>query len=184
MADQVTIKDFIKTDKQRQFENNFFKLAENFEKWEEVDDEGWIDGEIQFQVELEDMLAYAEGVMDTNPLFTDVEAAESGPFGGIIAHPMFLTQIIFWSTGLDSRGSWIKTPGAVNPGQNIKFGVPIRPGDTIRQKSRFHDKWIKRNKRYLSYETEFYNQKDELVCHWCGPLILPVSRNNEEHKFL
>ncbi|GJL66329.1 MAG: hypothetical protein NPIRA05_13000 [Nitrospirales bacterium] len=184
MGTDVKIQDFIKTKKQKAFENDFFKNAANYERWEDVDDEGWVDGQIQFEVELEDVLTFAEGVVDDNPLFTDVEAAKNGPFGELIAHPMFLTQIIFWSTGRDGRGSWIKTPGAINPGHEVEFGVPIRPGDIIRQRSRFHDKYIKRGKRYLSFETYFLNQNDELVCKWLGGLILPVSREGEAHKFL
>ena len=184
MSNSVTVEQFIRTQKQKKFENNFFAKAQNFEKWEDVDDQGWVDVDIEFHVELEDMLAFAEGVLDDNPLFSDVEAAKDGPFGGIIAHPMFLTQIIFWSTGVDGPGSWIKTPGAINPGQNIEFGVPIRPGDTIKQKARFHDKWIKRGKRYLSFETHFTNQNGESVCRWRGPLILPVSAGDSKHKFL
>lgn len=184
MNDEVKIEDFINTKKQRAFENNFFRLSANFERWEDVDDEGWIDGDIVFEVELEDILAFSQGVMDDNPLFNDPEAAKKGPFGGIVAHPLFLTQIIFWSTGDDGPGSWIKTPGAINPGQNIEFGVPIRPGDRIRRKARFYDKWVKRNKRYLSYQTVFHNQNDELVCRWRGPLILPISQGSERHQFL
>lgn len=184
MGNQVTIHDFIQTEKQKAFENDFFKNAENYERWEDIDDEGWVDGIISFEVQLEDMLAFAEGVDDNNPLFTDVEAARNGPFGEIIAHPMFLTQIIFWSTGGDGPGSWIKTPGAINPGHEVEFGVPVRVGDIISHRSRFHDKLIKRHKRYLSFETHFFNQNDEIVCKWIGGLILPVSKEGEAHKFL
>ena len=184
MENQVKIQDFITTRKQKEFENDFFKKSGNFEQWEDVDDEGWIESDIKFEVELEDILAFSEGVMDENPLFNDEDAAKNGPFGGIVAHPMFLTQIIFWSTGVDGPGSWIKTPGAINPGPEIIIGAPVRPGDTIRQKARFHDKWIKRGKRYLCFETHFSNQNDEMVFNVHTTLILPVSKGNEAHQFL
>ncbi len=184
MGQQVKVQDFIQTKKQKEFENDFFKNAAKFERWEDIDDEGWVDGKIVFEVELEDILSFSRGVLDDNPLFSDPEAAKDGPFGGIIAHPLFMTPIVFWSTGKDGPGSWIKTPGAINPGQEIEYGVPIRPGDKIRNRSRFYDKYIKRGKRYLLFETHYLNQKDEIVYKVRGGLILPVSTGSEAHQFL
>lgn len=184
MNDPVTVRDFIHTKKQKQFETDFFKNSGYFEKWEDCDDEGWVEGNIKFEVELEDILAYSQGIMDRNPLFNDPEAAKEGPFGEIIAHPLFLTQAVFWATGVDGPGSWIKTPGAINPGQKIEFLLPVRVGDVLSHRSRFYDKFIKRGKRYLTYNTEWYNQNDDVVCRWLGTLIIPVSTGEDTHKWL
>jgi acyl dehydratase len=89
----------------------------------------------------------------------------------------------FWLTGDSGPGSWIRTPGAINPGQKIEFYEQIRPGDTIRARSSFHDKWIKRGKRYLTCLTDYYNQTDQLVAKWWTTLILPTSRGGDSHKF-
>jgi 3-hydroxybutyryl-CoA dehydratase len=181
--EEVRIEDFLTTRKQKEFEYNFFKKADDYEKWETVDFDGMYESKHTFTVEVEDIKNYSEGVLDDNPLLNDEEAAKKGPFGGLIAHPLFLTPVSFWLTGDSGPGSWVRTPGAINPGQIIEFYQPIRPGDTFRAKSCFYDKWIKRGKRYLTYFSEYYNQKDELVAKWWVTLILPRSTGGETHKF-
>jgi acyl dehydratase len=183
MDEEVKIEDFLTTKKQQAFEYDFFKKAEDYEKWEDVDFDGVHELEGTFEVEAEDIKNYSEGILDDNPLFNDEEAAKQGPHGGLIAHPLFLTPVGFWLTGQKGPGSWIRTPGAINPGQRIEFYEPIRPGDTIRGKSSFHDKWIKRGKRYLTYLTEYHNQENQLVAKWWTTLILPTSKGEQEHTF-
>ncbi len=183
MEESVRIEDFLTTKKQKAFEYDFFKKAEDYEKWEDVDFDGVHENEHTFTVDEEDIRSYSEGILDNNPLFNDEEAAKKGPLAGLTAHPLFLTTIGFWLTGDGGPGSWIRTPGAINPGQIIEFHEPIRLGDVIRAKSGFHDKWIKRGKRYITYKTEYYNQNDLLVAEWWITLILPKSKGAESHKF-
>lgn len=183
MADDVRVEDFLVTKKQRAFEYDFFKKADEYETWEDVDFDLLYEGERTFTVEAEDIRTYSQGILDANPLFNDEEAASAGPYGGLVGHPLFITPIAFWLTGADGPGSWVRTPGAINPGQKIEFYEHIRVGDTIRATSRFHDKWIKRGKRYLTYLTEYYNQRDELVARWWATLILPTSRGGQAHSF-
>lgn len=183
MDEKVQLEDFLITKKQKAFEHNFFKHAEKFEKWEEVDFDGVFENERTFTVEAEDIITYSEGIADDNPLFNDEEAARQGPFGTLTAHPLFLTPVGFWFTGDGGPGSWVKTPGAINPGQKIEFYEPICVGDILRQKSRFFDKWIKRGKRYLTYESEYFNQNDKLVAKWWVTLILPTSKEDQKHQF-
>jgi acyl dehydratase len=183
MEEEIRIADFLTTAKQRAFEHDFFKGADEYERWEDVDFDGEYETDRTFTVEVEDIKAYSEGILDDNPLFNDEEAAAAGPYGGLVGHPLFLTPVAFWLTGDAGPGSWVRTPGAINPGQKIEFYEHIQPGDTLRAKSRFHDKWLKRRKRYLTYLTEYYNQRDELVAKWWGTLILPKSRSDEAHRF-
>ncbi len=184
MEEEIRVENFLVTKKQKEFEYNFFKKADEFEQWEDVDFDGeYFENEVTFKVELEDIQTYSEGILDDNPLFNDEVAAKKGPFGGLIAHPLILTPIGFWFTAESGPGSWVKTPGAINPGQKIEFYEPIRLGDTIRQRSRFFDKWVKRGKRYLTYESEFYNQEDTLVAKWLITLILPQSKQDKTHQF-
>jgi len=177
------LQDYLVTEKQKAFEVDFFKKAEEYERWEDVDFDGIYENERTFEVTLEDIQTYSQGILDDNPLFNDVEAARQGPCGELIAHPLFLTPIGFWFTADGGPGSWVRTPGAINPGQKIEFYEPIRLGDIIRQKAKFHDKWLKRGKRYLTYETDFYNQHDRLVAKWWITLILPRSKFEEKHQF-
>ncbi|MHA1579584.1 MAG: MaoC family dehydratase [Candidatus Freyarchaeota archaeon] len=175
------IRKFQKTEKQKEFQYDFFVDQSKYEKWEDVviGTEGF--GEREFVVKKEDIDAYVECTDEETPVFTDEESAKKTPWGGRIAPPMFITPVIFWVAGTGS-GSWIRTPGAINPGQKIEFYEPVREGDVIRIKSKAYDKYIKRGKRYLTYYSEFRNQRDELVAKWWGTLILPFSKGEEEHK--
>ncbi|MBU3915470.1 MaoC family dehydratase N-terminal domain-containing protein [bacterium] len=183
MDEEICLEDFLVTKKQKAFEHNFFKHADKFEKWEEVDFDGIYENERTFVVEAEDIKIYSEGIADDNPLFNDEKAARNGPYKELIAHPLFLTPIGFWFTGDGGPGSWVKTPGAINPGQKIEFYEPIRVGDVITQKAKFFDKWIKRGKRYLTYESEFWNQEKKLVAKWWITLIIPKSKEKMSHQF-
>ena len=183
MDDEIRVEDFLTTAKQQAFEHDFFKRADEYEKWEDVDFDRVYELDRTFTVEVEDIQAYSQGILDDNPLFDDEAAAAVGPYGGLVGHPLFLTPVAFWQTGDSGPGSWVRTPGAINPGQKIEFYEHIRPGDVIRARSRFHDKWLKRGKRYLTYLTEYTNQRDELVAKWWATLILPASRSDEAHRF-
>ena len=183
MAEEVRIQDFLTTKKQKEFEYDFFRNADEYETWDDVDFERVYESDKTFTVEAEDIKSFSEGCLDENPLFNDEEAAETGPFAGLTAHPIFLTPIGFWLIGQTGPGSWVRTPGAINPGQIIEFYEPIRVGDEIRVRSRFHDKWIKRKKRYLTYLSEYINQEDKLVAKWWITLILPRSKGEDSHQF-
>ncbi|MCS7130988.1 MAG: MaoC family dehydratase [Archaeoglobaceae archaeon] len=166
------VKNYLKTEKQKSYTFDFFIDEKNYIKWEDVEIgmEAWSDKE--FEVKEEDIESYLEATENNCSVFL-----KEG-----IAPPMFLTTIAFWLIGDSFIGSWIKTPGAINPGQKIEFCKPIRVGDVIRVKMKAYDKFIKRGKRYLTYYNEFVNQRGEIVAKWWGTLILPISRSEEEHK--
>ena len=171
---------FFETEKQRQFDTDFFKDAEHYEAWDEIDFESKeeIPGEQTFEIKAEDMKFYAAGVLDHNPLFVDEEYAKNSPYGGLIPHPIFITPIIFWCVGTKGRGNWIRTPGARNPGQDLEIYEPFRVGEIIRIGMRPYDRWIKRGKYHLSYEINMYNQDNVKKARAIGTLILPKSRED------
>ncbi len=183
MIDQPCIEDFITTRKQQEFEHDFFKRSEHYQTWEDVEFNKVWESEGRFTIEEEDILFYSQGVMDDNPLFNEKQAASSGPFGGLIAHPMFITPIVFWLAGDSGPSSWIRTPGAINPGQTFEIYEPFRLGDTIRSRATVHDKWIKRGKRYLTFATEYINQDDTVILKVWNTLILPRSQDDGAHQF-
>ncbi len=169
------IEKYQKTEKQKGFQFDFFVDQSKYEKWEDIviGTEGF--GERTFKVKREDIDSYVDCTMEENPVFKDEEGL------GLVAPPMFITPVVFWIAGTGS-GSWIRTPGAINPGQKIEFYEPIREGDEIKIRSEAYDKYIKRGKRYLTYYSELINQRGELVAKWWGTLILPFSKGEEEHK--
>ena len=176
---------YFRTEKHRQFDTDFFKEAENYEAWDEIDFESdeEIPGEQTYTITAEDMKFYAEASLDDNPLMHDEERAKNSPWGGLAPHPLFITQMAFWCIGVRGRGNWVRTPGARNPGQDIELYEPFRVGETIHVKMRPHDRYIKRGKYYLQYKADFYNQDDVKKASWIATLILPKTRADIK-KFL
>ncbi|MEM2214209.1 MAG: MaoC family dehydratase [Candidatus Nezhaarchaeales archaeon] len=111
------VKKYLKTEKQKTYNYDFFIDEEKYIKWEDVDIgmEAW--SERVFEVKAEDVEAYLEATENYNPIFRDEEFCKNTVWGKPIAPPMFLTTIAFWLVGDSFVGSWVKTPGAINPGQ-------------------------------------------------------------------
>jgi hypothetical protein len=148
-----------KTQKHKQFGFDFLKAEEvkDYEFWDKIEIGEESEVPIKFEVKAEDMMAYAEGVPDDNPLFN--------------------TQVAFFVLR-KGHGSWIRTPGARNPGQIIEWYDPIRVGDILTMKLRGYDKWMKRGKYYMRYLMELYDQNGNLKIRSYGTLILPRTRED------
>lgn len=176
---------YIKTEKQKKFDTDFFRNAESYEVWDEIDFSNLteVDGEQVFEVKAEDIKYFAEAVMDDNPLMTDEAYAGKSPYGELVPHPVFVTQIIFWCIGTRGRGNWIRTPGARNPGQYMEMHENFRVGEVIHMKMKPFDRYIKRGKYYLRYQIDLYDQDEAKKATAIGTLILPKSRE-DIRKFL
>ena len=160
------------------FEKNFFKYEEKQRSWDDLE-VGEVYNTEPFTVTLERIQLYAEGTEDYNPFYFDEEAAKNSQFGGLIAPPTIVVPIVFASLPPDH---WAKMPGAINPGQRLEFGDPVRPGDTIYCQSKLIDKYLKRGKKYTVAEFFITNQKQEMVCRWIGGLVLQFQGNEEMIK--
>lgn len=171
---------YFKTEKQLKFSTDFFTDAENYEVWDEIDfsDQQEVEGQNTFEIKAEDITFYAEGGLDDNPLMNDEEYARKSPYGGLVAHPIFITSICFWCVGVKGKGSWIRTPGARNPGQVLEIYEYFKVGETIHVKMKPHDRYIKRGKCYLQYQMNAYNQNNVLKCRMYATLILPRTRQD------
>ena len=169
---------YITTEKQEQFASDFFQDAEVYEAWDEIDfeSEEEIEGEQTFLIKAEDMKSYAELTLEDNPLMVDEEYAKNSPYGEIVPHPIFITQMAFWCIGIKGKGNWIRIPGTRNPGQYMEFYEPFRVGETIHIKMKPNDRYIKRNKYYLNYRIDFYNQDNVKKAMWIVSLILPKTK--------
>ncbi len=171
---------YFKTEKQKQFGTDFFRDAEEYETWEEIDFESEEErsGQHTFLIKAEDMIAYAEGALDNNPLMRNEEFAKNSAYGGLVPHPLFLVPIAFWCIGTKSGANFIRTPGARNPAQEIEIYEPFRVGETIHIKMRPYDRYIKRKKYYLKYSIDFYNQENVKKATWILIQILPKTRED------
>ncbi len=106
------------------------------------------------------------------PIYWDADYAKTTRYEGIIAPPDF--NPFAWPIerahphlrALGARRGGARTRG-MNGGQTDTYGVPMRPGDIIRSRTRLRN-WEEREGRlgltlYTYTETEWTNQQSELV---------------------
>lgn len=117
-------------------------------------------------VRKEDILAYAAAYGDTNPSYTDEEAARRGPFGGLVAPPTFPVRLrgqrfipAELPEGLLAR--------SFDAGKDVELGEPVRPGDVLTASSAVHDVYEKTGRSgrmlFVVFRTKVTNQKDQKV---------------------
>ena len=114
------------------------------------------------EVSKEQMIAYAKAVGETNPLYLDDEAAKAGPYGAIIAPPLFYNMLSL-QPGLDPKVKF-GTSG-FDAGQHAEFFEPIRAGDTISAKTQVADVYAKTGRTgtmvFTVRRTTYTNQVDK-----------------------
>lgn len=161
------------TRKQQEFEWDFTQGVGRYEAWDEITVGERAPGARTFTVCEEDILAFNLSALETDPLLTDPGYAAQ--HGGLVQHPLFLVQVAFYciDTGI---GSWIRSPGARNPGQSIELFEPFRPGEEITATITHWDKWIRRGNHYMEDKVELHNQDGVLKAIWFVRLLLPPSR--------
>jgi acyl dehydratase len=114
------------------------------------------------KVAKEDLIAYAKALGETNPLYLDEEAAKAGPYGTIIAPPLYY-NLLSLRAGLDPKVNFGTT--GFDAGQHVEFFEPIRAGDTISAKTQVADVYAKTGRTgtmvFTIRRTTFTNQKGE-----------------------
>lgn len=161
------------TDKQREFEWDFTAGVERYEVWDEIEIGRSAPAQRTFLVTEEDILAFNRAALETDPMMVDPDDARA--HGGLDPHPLFVVQIAFYCIGT-GIGSWIRSPGARNPGQDIELFSPFRVGELITATVTHWDRWIRRDNHYLQDRVEFHNQDGELKARWFAVLLLPPTR--------
>lgn len=117
-----------------------------------------------FQVSAEMIEAFVQAVGETSPAYVDAEAAKRGPYGGLVAPPIFYD--VFRADQIpDPKVKFGKV--GFNAGQRCEFYAPIRPGDTITMKTRVTDVYEKTGRTgkmvFIVRETSYENQRGEKV---------------------
>jgi acyl dehydratase len=161
------------TEKMRSFEWDFRQGVDRYETWEEIEVGAGGVGARVFRVEEEDVLAFNLAALETDPAMVDLEYARA--HDGLVAHPLFLVQIAFWCIDV-GIGSWIRSPGARNPGQLIELYEPIRVGEEISVTVTHVDKWIRRGNHYMQDRVDFHNERGDHKGRWLCSLLLPATR--------
>ncbi len=118
-------------------------------------------------VTAEDIKTFCECLGETNPLFTDEEAARKGPYGGLVAPPSFSV------TFRNGRHFFSSVPrfgrGGFDAGKDVDFVAPIRPGDSIRLTSYVKEIYEKTGRSgsmvFVVVRSTLRNQRNDVVAH-------------------
>jgi len=106
---------------------------------------------------------YAIG--DTNPLHTDVEAARSGPYRGLVAPLSFAGSFRY----LEDIFDHIRASPRLAAGMDVDFAAPIRAGDSIwvaSQVSQIYEKTGRSGPMvFIVISSTLTNQNGEAVAH-------------------
>jgi acyl dehydratase len=85
----------------------------------------------------EEILEFAAALDESNPLYTDEEAAHKGPFGGLVAPPTFCTKFRGQRFSPDNLPRFGKV--GFDAGRDVELYAPIRPGDVLTMVSSVDD---------------------------------------------
>ena len=80
------------------------------------------------EVEKGAIIKFAAAIGDTNPIFTDDEAARNSRYGGIIAPPTFCRTMSSGPMKVDVRSPYSAN---LDGGSDWEYYEPVRPGDRI-----------------------------------------------------
>jgi acyl dehydratase len=112
---------------------------------------------------------FAEATGDRNPIHLDDSAASAAGFGGRIAHGMYSASLVSQILGMQLPG-----PGTIYLGQQIRFGVPVRIGDTLTVTAEV--KAIRPDKPIVTIDTRCRNQRGEDVLTGEAVVKVPSGR--------
>ena len=102
---------------------------------------------------------------DPQPFHIDVEYAEAGPYGGLIASGIQTIAValrLFFQTRVFAPEISIGSPGV----DELRWLKPVRPGDTIRARGEILETRASRSKPergIVRYRMEVLNQRGEVV---------------------
>src|SRR5437763_15021160 len=117
-----------------------------------------------FEITPERVAGYLKATGETNPLYTDVAAAKTGPYGCLIVPPGIL-QTVSLSGGPNAQVKFGNF--AMHSGQRMEVKAPIRVGDSISVAADIKEVYAKTGRSgTMVFETRrntFRNQTGEVV---------------------
>jgi acyl dehydratase len=119
--------------------------------------------EASYELNLDLVREYAQGIGDHNPWFLE----DCQPLGGAVAHPTLIAY-----KNLQLVKSKYSLAGCVDVSHEIQFLRPARVGQTIQLKGRLVDKYIKREREYLVVEYLAMDEQGNELCRDRNTLLL------------
>ncbi len=125
------------------------------------------------EVDKASIIRYAHAISDLNPLYLDGEYARKTEFGGVIAPPTYIFDVVSAATEIGDDGrdlTRIALPGfrVARGGNEYQFFEPARPGDVISRKRKIIDVFERDSKKvgkiiFIVYDTTYINQESKLL---------------------
>ena len=111
---------------------------------------------VKYEVGLEKIKEYALAVNDHNPLYLDEEAAKAGPYGQIVAPPMFAVVYSkeFIHHALFDKDLSMDFSMLVHGEQEFVFHRLVRPGDVVITSGKVKEIVNKENLDLVTFESE------------------------------
>jgi len=120
--------------------------------------------QVEFEVTKELVEKYCEAMEDENVVFYDADAAKNQGFSGAIAPPTIVCIFAIPSALLSGfKPKIIPPPGNIHYRQEYEFLSPASVGDTINVKSVVIKKEIRKERKYVTIESEYVNQDGEKI---------------------
>ncbi len=118
-------------------------------------------------VSAQEIKDFCAAVGETNPWYTDEEAARKGPYGELIAPPLFAL------TFRNGRHFFQNVPrfgkGGFDAGRDVEFLHPVRPGDQITLVSHVKEIYEKTGRSgamyFVTIRSTVLNQNKAVVAH-------------------
>lgn len=110
---------------------------------------------------------FTDALGETNPIYSDDEAAKKGPYSGLVAPPSFAV------TFRNGRHFFQHVPrfgrAGFDAGKDVEFVAPIRPGDKISLSSAVKEIYDKTGRSgtmvFVVVRSTLRNQNGEVVAH-------------------
>jgi acyl dehydratase len=113
-------------------------------------------------VTLQEIDEFCDAVPTNTSIYRDDEAAKAAGLEGRVAPPMMVRQYAHFQNVLTGFDGTI--PGhSIHVSGSYEFLLPVMPGDTITTTGKVTDKFIKKGKKFLSFELISTNQRGEKV---------------------
>ena len=116
------------------------------------------------EVEKGAIIKFARAIGDSNPLFSDEEAARKSRYGGLIAPPTFFRSL---QSGPPKAQVISPYPGILDGGSEWEYFEPVRVGDRITVTTYLADIFERQgrfgNMLFIVKETKYINQFDRTV---------------------
>ena len=136
----------------------------------------------EFTVEAEEMLDYNRR-FDPWPMHVDEAAARRGPFGGLIASGGYTLSLMYRSGHAIYKHGDTAWAFLVGLDWKVKFLLPVRPGDRLRNRISIQDKRpsSKPGRGVVFVRNEMFNQEQQLVLQ-CDMVLLVATRPGETQE--